>query len=206
MMPNNTDFSIFLGAGYKGVNFAAVEGVEHYHQPTDNFENLNPNTAWQYLLTVNKLADYAATNTIDKVELKDDAVYFPFTPRIMVLMQAKLSRMICAATCLATLWYGIQKIKNRELRFSATTLSMGLLLVLSTLSEKLFAAGSYLFYFPLLAILTTSLSKKWQMINTIIKSLGLFAVSLLWVPALYLLNVALLQPKILKWQRSKKQT
>lgn len=43
-LPNDTDFTVFKDAGFKGYNFAFVHGVEHYHRPSDRLENLSPAT------------------------------------------------------------------------------------------------------------------------------------------------------------------
>lgn len=41
-LPNDTDFTLFKGAGYQGFNFAYIGDVVHYHTPLDNFENADP--------------------------------------------------------------------------------------------------------------------------------------------------------------------
>ncbi|HEX5424678.1 MAG TPA: M28 family peptidase [Candidatus Acidoferrales bacterium] len=41
-MPNDTDFTVFKGAGYQGLNFGYVGGVTHYHTPLDNMQNASP--------------------------------------------------------------------------------------------------------------------------------------------------------------------
>jgi len=41
-LPNDTDFTVFKAAGYQGLNFAFIGGVNQYHTPLDNFENSSP--------------------------------------------------------------------------------------------------------------------------------------------------------------------
>lgn len=41
-LPNNTDFTVFKGAGYQGLNFAYVGNVFAYHTPLDDLANVNP--------------------------------------------------------------------------------------------------------------------------------------------------------------------
>jgi hypothetical protein len=48
MLPNATDFSIFKGAGYQGLNLANIGGVVHYHTPLDNLENADSATLQQH--------------------------------------------------------------------------------------------------------------------------------------------------------------
>lgn len=40
-LPNDTDLSVFLGAGIVGINFAYAEGVQRYHTPQDDLEHLD---------------------------------------------------------------------------------------------------------------------------------------------------------------------
>ncbi len=58
-MPNDTDLTHFLNAGYSGFNFAAIEGVEAYHKPSDSFANLNRSTAYNYLKTALEIVRYS---------------------------------------------------------------------------------------------------------------------------------------------------
>lgn len=77
-MPNDTDLTEFLDAGYTGINFAVIGGSEHYHQMTDNYENLNRNTAYMYYKTTMDLADYFSNSDLKNLSSSEDAVYFPF--------------------------------------------------------------------------------------------------------------------------------
>jgi Peptidase family M28 len=40
-LPNDTDFTIFKGAGYQGLNFAFIADEPHYHTPLDNSANVS---------------------------------------------------------------------------------------------------------------------------------------------------------------------
>lgn len=44
LLPNDTDFSVYLEAGLPGLNFAAVGDSRYYHTPLDNLDNLSPGT------------------------------------------------------------------------------------------------------------------------------------------------------------------
>jgi hypothetical protein len=43
-MPNDTDLTLWLRAGYPAMNFANLDGFGRYHQPTDTFENADAAT------------------------------------------------------------------------------------------------------------------------------------------------------------------
>ncbi len=41
VLPNDTDLTVFKKRGVRGMNFAFIGGVQHYHRPSDNLENLD---------------------------------------------------------------------------------------------------------------------------------------------------------------------
>jgi hypothetical protein len=41
LMPNNTDLTVFKEAGFAGLNFAYIIGLNHYHTPLDNLTNMD---------------------------------------------------------------------------------------------------------------------------------------------------------------------
>jgi len=44
LLPNDTDFSVFKGAGYAGFNFACIGGLRYYHTSEDNLEHVSERT------------------------------------------------------------------------------------------------------------------------------------------------------------------
>jgi Peptidase family M28 len=40
-LPNNTDFTVYRNAGWRGLNFAWIGNVANYHTPDDNLQNLD---------------------------------------------------------------------------------------------------------------------------------------------------------------------
>jgi acetylornithine deacetylase/succinyl-diaminopimelate desuccinylase-like protein len=195
MMPNYTDLTVFLDHGYSGVNFAAIEGPEHYHKPTDNFENLDTSTAWQYIHTTLAIADYAANNTLDELQKpSQDAVYFPLLPGVLVLMNGLSSYIVCAASCVLALAFVTVQAKKRRLKVSFSTVLLGLLVLLSIGSAVWFAAGAYLFYIPLLVMVISKLTKKWTIANMLSHVFGGVIALLIWVPGIFLLWVSMIQP------------
>ena len=56
-MPNDTDLTIFMEAGYAGMDFANVHGFSHYHSPLDNYDNADPRSLQHhgdYLLSLTR--------------------------------------------------------------------------------------------------------------------------------------------------------
>lgn len=198
MMPNNTDLTHFLNAGYNGINFAAIEGVETYHQPTDTYENLNKSTAWQYLHTTLALASYAANSDLSELQkAPSEAVYFPFLPGFMVLMSGVVSHIFCANACILALLFTVVQARRKKLKLSPSVVLITLLVILSIGSAFLFAAGSYLFYIPLLAIVITAFLRDLPVANITARVLSGIIALLLWVPVVFLLWVSMIQPMML---------
>ncbi|MCL1916724.1 MAG: M28 family metallopeptidase [Peptococcaceae bacterium] len=199
MMPNkDSDLTPFIGEGYKGINLAAAEGMEHYHMPTDSYENLNSSTAWHYIQTILALADYAAHNSLDELrESPSEAVYFPFLPGVMVLMNALMSHILCIAACVLALVFGAVQEKRGQLKVTLSVVLMGVLVLLTAGSLMLFPAGSYLFSIPLFLIVITKFLKKWTIVHYVVWMISGVMVLLLWVPALFLLWGSMVQPMMM---------
>ena len=96
LMPNVTDLTVFLQEGYRGMNFAILDGSEHYHKPTDDFEHLGKDTAYHYLLTARVYADMAANMDLTQLDANEDGMYFTFLPGNLVLMTVTAARIITA--------------------------------------------------------------------------------------------------------------
>lgn len=198
MMPNFTDLTAFLNAGYEGINFAAVEGVETYHMPTDSYANLNRDTAWQYLQTTLSLADYAGNNSLEGLyNAPQEGVYFPFLPGVLVLISGFWSYMLGALCCGLALAYGVIEFRDKRLKLSFLHILMGLLTLLSIGSMVFFPSGSYLFYLPLLIMALSAFLKRWKIAHIAVSAAGGVIVLMLWVPVVFLLWVTMIQPMLL---------
>jgi len=195
MMPNDTDLTLFLNEGYNGVNFAVVGGVEHYHMPTDSYENLDRNSAWQYLHTSLSLADYAANNPTDTFNQPSRDVVFFNILSFLVLMSVTTSNFLCAMICLAALILVITRIKAKSLKV-LPAVGLILLLILSVVTAILFTAGNYLFYLPLLCVMITEFFREKKTLLNISRVLSGILILLLWVPTVVLLWLLLVQPML----------
>ncbi|MDR1693326.1 MAG: hypothetical protein LBR72_08210, partial [Oscillospiraceae bacterium] len=74
---------------------------------------------------------------------------------------------------------------------------MALLMVLSVGSLVFFPSGSYLFYLPLLATALTAFFRRRSAARLAAGAVSGVAVLLLWVPVVFLLWVAMIQPMFL---------
>ena len=182
-----TDFCFFREYGWNGINMAAIEGLEHYHQPTDNYENLNRDTAWHFLTVTLGFAQYAADNSLDTLqEQSSQAVFFPLFPGNMVLLSYAWAYILCILACLLALAYFVYEYKNKRKLVSFTNIRILVFVILSLTITTIFNAGSYLFWLPLLAMTITAFTRKWEMAYRITQMASRLIVLLLWVPLVYL--------------------
>ncbi|MCL1963896.1 MAG: M28 family peptidase [Firmicutes bacterium] len=198
-MNNYTDLSMFLNRGYRGLNLAAMEGVENYHRATDTYANLHPATAWHYLQTSLALAEYAA-NHYSPASLREPssgAVYFPFLPGRTVLMSDRAAYALCALACVLALAYAGPRIKRGGLRPFFSGVLMGLPALLCAGCAIFFVEASYLFSIPLLLMAVTAFLKKGTIARITARMASGVVTLMLWVPVLYLLWVAMVQPMLI---------
>ena len=48
LLPNATDFTVFLENNLTGINISVLDGLENYHTPNDNPENLSDKSMQHY--------------------------------------------------------------------------------------------------------------------------------------------------------------
>ena len=75
ILPNDTDLTPFLQAGFTGFNFAFVGDVAQYHTPRDRRENLDLQALQQHGESALGLATALAQSDFRQLK-RDDAVYF----------------------------------------------------------------------------------------------------------------------------------
>lgn len=201
-MPNGTDFSPLKEAGYRGLNFAMIEGDEHYHQPTDTLDNLNKDTAWQYYRTVSGLGAYFSGTDLDSsltngtAIASDDMVYFSIPWLGVVLIPGPMANVLGflpLALAIALLCLDVMKKSLKPLR-TAGLLLMGLIPAAATV---LFLPGSYLFSIPAILFLglevtlTVGFGRRSQIGALVGLAVTLFVLGILYLPIICLIHTAL---------------
>ena len=79
-MPNDTDLTPWLRAGYPGMNFANVDGFARYHQPTDSLANADRGTLQHHGSYALALTRAFANREVVAPPRGDDQVYFDAGP------------------------------------------------------------------------------------------------------------------------------
>ena len=109
-LPNDTDFTILDRLGVPGLNFAFIDGINHYHTALDNVDEINPRTLQS--LGSNALAvtkHFGDTSLISKT---GDAVYFNVLGSNLVRYSQGFTIPVLVFTVLLfvfVIWQGIRK-------------------------------------------------------------------------------------------------
>jgi len=188
-MPGSfTDFNFFREYGFSGLNFAILGGNEFYHTPYDNFENLNRNTAWHYLITIMAMADYAAENSIAGAgEPSHEAIFFTFLPGNMVVMTTTTANILTIVAFVIAIVFFVYKIKSKPLKTWPITILITLLAIVTALTAFFAAHLAYLLWIPLLCVSISAFIKRWPILYRCALTASAAIVLLLWVPPIYLL-------------------
>ena len=83
LLPNNTDMTVFRRAGLPGLNFANIDGINHYHTPLDNVAGVDQDSMQHqgsYALALTRhLGNQDLTQTKER-----NAVYFDLFGRFLI--------------------------------------------------------------------------------------------------------------------------
>lgn len=88
VMPNYTDFTEFLSVGRRGVNFAVLDDLSHYHTPLDNYASIDLSSIQHYgSQIVPMVEEFVRSDRYSDVNYFADAqnkVFFTILPGVFV--------------------------------------------------------------------------------------------------------------------------
>jgi len=132
LLPNDTDLTVFKRAGLSGLNFANIDGINHYHTPIDNLASVDQNSMQHQgsyaLALTRRLGNLDLTRTKER-----NAVYFDLFGRFMVHYSTAWViplTLVVSALFLALLVVGLrrQKLTVRGLALGFGSLLVSILL------------------------------------------------------------------------------
>jgi hypothetical protein len=113
LLPNDTDMTVFKGAGLSGLNFANIDGINHYHTALDNLAGVDQNSMQHQgsyaLALTRRLGNLDLTQTKER-----NAVYFDLFGRFLVHYSSAWViplTLLVSALFLALLIFGVRKEK-----------------------------------------------------------------------------------------------
>ena len=137
-MPNDTDFSVGIRAGVKGLDFAFAGERNHYHTPLDTIENLQPQTLQHHgdnvLPMMRRLVDY------DLSSIGGEASYTTMLDTWVMWGQSMSLPLACLGTLLLLLSIAVMMRKVSVLQTLA-----GVLAALAVLLASIMACALCLF-------------------------------------------------------------
>jgi hypothetical protein len=117
LMPNNTDFTVFKDAGFAGLNFAYIVGLDHYHTALDNLTNLDQRSLQHQGATA-----LALTRHFGNIDLNSTAheneVYFDVLNAMLISYSERWVVPLAVLVCASFVVLGVFGFKNKHLTFS----------------------------------------------------------------------------------------
>ncbi|MEN3330318.1 MAG: hypothetical protein V7638_5125 [Acidobacteriota bacterium] len=99
LLPNDTDLTIFKDAGVAGLNFAAIDGITHYHSPLDNLSSVDANMIQHQGSYAVGLTRHFGNLDLNQTGARND-VYFDLFGRMLVHYSSfwvlPLTVLVCA--------------------------------------------------------------------------------------------------------------
>ncbi|HYG08847.1 MAG TPA: cyclic peptide export ABC transporter, partial [Pyrinomonadaceae bacterium] len=76
LLPNDTDFTVFKKAGISGLNFAHIDGANHYHTARDSLQTVDERSLQHHGSYATALARHFGNLNLENTAASDDAIYF----------------------------------------------------------------------------------------------------------------------------------
>jgi hypothetical protein len=111
ILPNQTDLTVFKRAGYKGFNFAHIDGVRDYHTLRDNTENVSAQSVQHHGSYALALARHFGNMKLDKLQA-ENVVYFDVLGKAVISYSNSAAQALTICNIgifIAILVYGLKK-------------------------------------------------------------------------------------------------
>jgi len=167
VMPNDTDFSIFREAGKTGINFSVLGGLDHYHTPLDNFQELNSSSLQHYGSQIVPLVDDfvkdAKYSDVHYFDANEGSVFFTLLPNVFVSYSQTAANIIHIAVLILLVAVTVYMLRKRLAQFRKTIGNLFIFLgtfvlsvILSLGFACLTAAIGHVEYYPTFVIVNGS--------------------------------------------------
>jgi hypothetical protein len=116
-MPNDTDLSVFKEAGLAGLNFAYIEGLNHYHTQLDNISNINPDSVQHHGSYMLALVKHFGTLDLNQSS-ESDHIYFDILGAALIHYPASMAMILNIIVLLLFTSVVATGIKKDRLKYS----------------------------------------------------------------------------------------
>ena len=111
LLPNGTDFTVFLENNLTGINISVLDGLENYHTPNDNPDNLSDKSMQHYgdqvLPIVKEFVSNEKYSNPDVFESKEDSIFFTLGNQF--IRYSKNTNMVLLALIALSILFAIKK-------------------------------------------------------------------------------------------------
>ncbi len=150
LLPNNTDLTVFKEAGFAGLNFAYIIGLNYYHTPLDNLTNLDHRSLQHQGSTALALTRHFGNLNLTSMAHEDD-VYFDLLNSAIIFYSEQWVMPLLVLVCSSFVGLVVFGFKKKHLTgyglavgFIGVPLSvMGTLLILIPMKGLLKVLGDY---------------------------------------------------------------
>lgn len=199
MLQNDTDFTVFRKNNIAGLNFAVVEGFQHYHRMSDTAETLAPETLFRYQKTVREVGDhFIHTSDLSSLSADEDAIYFPLPGgTLLILPLPAMYGLGVSSFLLCGLWAQRCRTrrKNQDNNTGLRPIAVTLLGIACAALAIYVPSIAYLIVIPSL-FLACAMSLRSFYISYSLLVLGGYACGILYAPVVYLVASGLEMPVI----------
>jgi hypothetical protein len=197
-MTNDTDFSVFKRAKYDGLNFAMVEGFEHYHASSDTADNLNKDSAYQYMETVFSLGDYFGQLDLATLTHSQKGLFFPFLGLTTIVLPEIVGYLLGFIPLVLALLVGYKHKASGATKHYVGDLGRSVCGLATLAISAVFLPASYLLSIPLTLFFAMNIvgvymqvGQKKQLYQASIFLIATFMTIVLAVPLMYMIQVTL---------------
>lgn len=161
LLPNGTDFTVFLENNITGINISVLDGLENYHTPNDNPENLSYESLQHYgdqvLPIVQEFVSSSKYSDPSAVTSDNDAIFFSIGSLFIKYSQTINYLLISVILISIIILYVKLKSRNilKVLKYSLinliyTIFSMGIAYIITRVVANINGREFKLTYLPLM--------------------------------------------------------
>lgn len=143
ILPNDTDLSVFKRANYRGLNFAYINGLSHYHTQLDSFQRIDERSLQHQGSYALGLTSHFGHVNLEKRE-EANAVYFNILQRWLVHYSSAWIAPLTGLIVLLLTATAILELRRRRLTLTGIALGFLALMLSVGVSIGMVSLLSYL--------------------------------------------------------------
>ena len=162
VMTNYTDFASFTAVGKQGLNFSTLDNIDNYHNPSDNYGNVNASSIQHYGAQIVPIVNEYVSNSeygssLDYFKGTHDMIFFNTLPNVFVIYSATFGIILAILILVAVIAFIVLKVVKKD--FQVKTFLKQLLILVA------FLVLSILLGYIVSAIIARLVGLPWSLSN-----------------------------------------